>query len=199
MNTETRQRSRLSFHLVALCVFLAWLAFAETQNPLFIDNTATWLGLVPANESTVGSAAPPPPPLSFAARPRRALPAVDAFSGIAARTLFNPTRRHIKPPPEVKPVSVVKPSQFNLIGVLISDGVRMALIRRSRAGDYIRVEEGQEIDGWRIERIVPDRVVIRKGDTREELVLRDQPAPRATPRRTPQKRTGQPQPTIRSR
>ena len=197
MNTETRHRSRLSINLVAFCVFLAWLAFAETQNPLFIENTATWLGLVPADESTVGSVAPPPP-LSFAAGPRRAPSAVDAFSGIAARTLFNPTRRPIEPPPDVKPVPVVKPSQFSLVGVFISDGVRMALIRRSRASDYIRVEEGQVIDGWRIERIVPDRVVISKGGTREELVLRDQPPPRATPRRTPRKSTGQPQPTIRS-
>ncbi len=198
MNTETRRRSKLSLNLAALCCLLALLVFAETKDPLFIENTAVWLGLVPADESTVGSAAPPPAPLLFAARPGRALATVDAFSGIAARTLFNPTRRRIEPPPEIMPVPVVKPSSFSLIGVLISDGVRMALIRRSRASDYIRVEEGQEIDGWRIERIVSDRVVIRNGEAREELVLRDQPAPQATPRKAPKRRTKRPQPAIRS-
>ncbi len=199
MSAETRGRSRLSLNLVVLCLFLGWLAFAETQDPRFIEDAAILTGLVPADEGAAGSAspAPAPMPLPIADRSARALPAVDAFSGIAARTLFNPTRRPIEPPAEAKAIPAVKPSRFSLVGVLISDGLRMALIRRGRASDYTRVEEGQEIDGWRIERIVPDRVVIRKGDTREELILKDQPAPQAVPRKTRKKRIGPLRPKIR--
>lgn len=201
MSAETRGRGRLSLNLVVLCLFLGWLAFAETQDPRFIEDAAILTGLVPADEGAAGSAspalAPAPVPLPIADRSARALPAVDAFSGIAARSLFNPTRRPIEPPAEAKAIPAVKPSRFRLVGVLISDGLRMALIRRGRASDYTRVEEGQEIDGWRIERIVADRVVIRKGDTREELILKDQPAPQAAPRKTPKKRIGPLRPKIR--
>ena len=64
----------------------------------------------------------------------------------------------------------------------------MALIRRGGARDYLRVRVGQQVDGWRVESIVPDRVLIRKGETKEELVLKDRSdsAPKAPrPRRKP--------------
>ena len=69
------------------------------------------------------------------------------------------------------------------MGVVISTDRRLALLRRASGPEVLRVSEGQEIDGWRVATIEPDRVVLRQGDAVEEVTLEDQIEQAPTQRR----------------
>ena len=176
-----------SLLLVVICAALGYGVYLERQDVPVLER------IVFGGDDI--AAARPAPAVEQEPAPRPAarsadleMPPLDEFAEIAGRTLFNPTRRPIETPPPPAKVQVVSPSRFTLIGVLISDGERMALIRRGGAGDYLRVNVGQQVDGWHIENIMPNRVTIRKGKTKEDLILKDraEPAPRAKrPRRKP--------------
>jgi hypothetical protein len=44
-------------------------------------------------------------------------------------------------------------------------------MRRTQTGQSVRLEEGDTLDGWTVERIEPDRVHLLHGDTRIALQL----------------------------
>ncbi len=178
-----------SLFLVVICAALGYGVYLERQDVpvleriVFGDDGGAAARPAPAVEPE-----PEPEPRPAERSADLEMPPLGEFSEIAGRTLFNPTRRPIETPPPPAKAQIVSPSRFTLIGVLISDGERMALIRRGAAGDYLRVNVGQQVDGWRIENILPDRVIIRKGKTKEDLILKDrtEPAPRTKrPRRKP--------------
>ena len=102
---------------------------------------------------------------------------LDDFSEIAQRPLFIPSRRPLPPntePPRPGPRTAER-HRFTLKGVVIVGDERMAVLvnQRRRSRTVLRVVEGQQIDGWLVEAIMPDRVVLRQGETREEVALRD--------------------------
>ena len=113
--------------------------------------------------------------------------AVPAYAVIAARPVFSMTRR----PPEPRPVVVqpapapvpvapaalreppVKTGQFKLVGVVIMNGEKRALVRNGREEELLRVAEGDEIDGWAVERIEPDTIRLMKRGVVDVVLLYD--------------------------
>jgi len=108
---------------------------------------------------------------------------LDKLHDTVRRPLFEKKRRPVEPPPRVTaaptpppatPKRTVDPNALTLLGVLTSDGPgtgAIALMRRNQTGQNVRLQEGDTVDGWTIERIEAARVHIRQGDTRVALEL----------------------------
>jgi hypothetical protein len=62
------------------------------------------------------------------------------------------------------------PAAFTLQGIMIGKGRRLALLQRAD-GSVVRVEIGEEIDGWICEEISGASIVLRRGAIRRELGL----------------------------
>ena len=97
------------------------------------------------------------------------------------RPLFEKKRRPVEPPPaRVSAVAapapaVVRradPNALTLLGVLLSEGQgTIALVRRNQTGQSMRLQEGDTVDGWTVDHIEPEGVVLRQGDARITLQL----------------------------
>ena len=175
-----RARGKPSILLLLLCIALG-LA-------IYLELTAS---------SDQATARPPPraapaPEIRAESQPSAAfvMPSIEEFAVISARPLFYASRRPPDPAevqeqvlPPVAPQSV----GFTLVGVVIFDGERMAILRRPRSKEPLRVFEGQTIDQWLIKTIFPTRVVLRQGETEEEITLKDAAPPRSAKRK---KRSG---------
>jgi hypothetical protein len=109
---------------------------------------------------------------------------LDRLHDTVRRPLFEKQRRPVEPPPAraaatpapppVAPKRSVDPNALTLLGVLMSDGSgagAIALMRRNQTGQNVRLQEGDTVDGWTIERIETARVLIRQGDTKIALEL----------------------------
>jgi hypothetical protein len=107
---------------------------------------------------------------------------LDQLRDTVRRPLFEKTRRPVEPPraaPPAPPPPVISkraidPNALTLLGVLTSDGPgtgAIALIRRNQTGQSVRLQEGDTVDGWTIERIEAARVLIRQGDAHIALEL----------------------------
>jgi hypothetical protein len=109
---------------------------------------------------------------------------LDRLGDTVRRPLFEKQRRPVVPPPPraaaapapppVAPKRAVDPNALTLLGVLTSDGQgtgAIALMRRNQTGQNVRLQEGDTVDGWTIERIETARVHIRQGDTKIALEL----------------------------
>jgi len=108
---------------------------------------------------------------------------LDALRDTIRRPLFEKTRRPVEPPPRVTaapaplpvaPKRAVDPNALTLLGILTSDGrgtSAIALMRRNQTGQNVRLQEGDTVDGWTIERIESARVLIRQGDVKTALEL----------------------------
>jgi general secretion pathway protein N len=102
------------------------------------------------------------------------------------RPLFSPTRR---PPP--KPVAAVvrqeppppppAPSVV-ILGIVTENGDGRAAIRASDKGDkVIRVRTGDDVSGWKVERVEPRRLVLTQGERSVDFALFDRGAKAAKP------------------
>ncbi len=165
MKTRHRRRRKSPLVLFLVCVILASIIYLELKGSRFQDNDAA---LEFPQRQYIQSL---PPEAEFV------MPPLEVYSEIVARPLFSPLRR--PPPPEKvdSETGDVKPSLFVLTGVIISAGGRMALLRRANVAGIIQISEGQEIDGWRVEAIKPDRVILRRGGIVEEVTLQDKVRP----------------------
>jgi hypothetical protein len=110
--------------------------------------------------------------------------ALEQLHDTLRRPLFEKQRRPVVPPPPHKtaapappPIVPKRPLDLNaltLLGVLTSDGQgigAIALVRRNQTGQNVRLQEGDTVDGWTIERIETARVLIKQGDTEVALEL----------------------------
>jgi len=142
---------------------------------------------------------PPRPPSTAAATKRPPdLPAVaptarfrlsppDQYGEVIARPLFVAARRPEPPPPpeEAPPEKpVVKAEQkLTLLGVVIAPNIKVALLRPEEANaKTVQIRLGETVGEWQLEAIYPNRVVVRKGESTQELVLvrpKQPAAPRA--------------------
>jgi general secretion pathway protein N len=90
---------------------------------------------------------------------------ISAFSETLARPLFHASRR---PPPPVVAATPKAPAaeqpDLTLVGVVIGPEVRSALIRLPSAPELAEVLVGEGIDGWRLDSIETDRIVLKSGD-----------------------------------
>ncbi|MGO8914491.1 MAG: hypothetical protein ACLQJR_01125 [Stellaceae bacterium] len=158
--------------LGALCGGLAVLVATELAGAPDASTTAP---------SPAAATTPPLPPLPAAFR----LPPLASYAEVAERPLFSATRQ--KPPAEPGQDLLGKSGSFVLLGVVISEAGRAALVQHGHPVEIARVSEGQAVEGWTVQSILPDRVVLEHGATEYELKLKDVPAaapgtPRPPPR-----------------
>lgn len=102
------------------------------------------------------------------------LPPPTDFAGIAERPLFFSSRRPPVPPPQPAPqVARPEPPDVVLTGTVLSASEKFALVRFAGSPELSRVAEGAQIKGWRVEEVLPMRVVLTSGDLRHEVFLVD--------------------------
>lgn len=154
MNGAGNHRSqRLLLLLLALCFGLAGVIYVEaTEPPLPL----------PADTAPRATATPD---VAGAGRPSFSLPPLNAYAEVAARPLFTETRRPAPGALAGDPAS----ANFTLVGIIISGSDRHALMAHGQPPRTERIVEGQSVDGWTVESILSDRIVLRRVDTRIEV------------------------------
>ncbi len=177
MKSRSRDGARPSALLIGLCLILGGVISLELS---FGPSPSAALPIAPGPAPSAAfpiALGPPEPAVLLAADPGFTMKPLDDFSEIARRPLFIPSRRPLPPDTEPpRPSSRSRKAEryrFTLKGVVIVDDERMAVLQRGRGRTVLRAVEGEIIDGWLVEAILPDRVVLRQGETREEVVLRD--------------------------
>jgi len=125
---------------------------------------------------------PPAPPLTTPLVERiateetgRAVPPLATFDVVAARNLFNPNRSE-SATAALSPVG--KPL---LYGIVLKDGSPAAFLEDPVTKKVLSYKLGDQVAGGLLERIEADRVVIRRGEERIEVFLRDPGKPKAVP------------------
>lgn len=109
------------------------------------------------------------------------------FDEISDRPLFFPSRRPFVPPAgatEAEATPAAEPAiGLELIGVLLTEHQRAALVQPQGEPAAHWVHEQQTVAGWLIEQIDADRVQLRDGDRVQVVKLRaDRQQPAATPK-----------------
>jgi hypothetical protein len=176
-----RRSRRPAVVLFLLCLGLGYVVYTELQSgPVELGAMA-----VPAERP---EPAPAPSP-----EPAFTLPPLADFAETLERPLFLPSRRPLAPDEEAPNQTATVPGRnlFTLMGVIISPDERMAIMKRRKGGEILRVVEGQWTDGWLVEAILPDRIALRHGEETEEVEIKDISPPERR-RERPDKRRRRP-------
>jgi general secretion pathway protein N len=140
--------------------------------PVLLLGVCVALGYVVVDELGRHADTPPAPngaaaPEKIAPLPKRTAPRaqpIKAYSETLRRPLFDASR---KPPPPAPSGTTEAPSAesptVKLVGVVILPEGRSALIRVPSSVDLVEVSVGERIDGWRLEAIETDRIVLKSG------------------------------------
>jgi hypothetical protein len=174
-----RQRAVGLLFWLGICAGLALLVNAEEAylQQQFVDPPK------PAAEA--------PPAVAGAAHPSSyALPPLASFSEVLKRPLFLENRRPVEPAPPIE--SVPEVGDFSIAGIVVSKTNRHVLVRAAEAGAVKRVHEGETINGWSVEKILADRVLLRRGEELEEMKPREKGQKNAKARSGVQRATGAP-------
>ena len=163
-----RRLSRASLLLLLLCGLLLGIIYVELAPPLSEARAK-----LPLPRPRGADPAPSP-------RPGFSMPPLDSFAEVVTRPMFSETRR---PPLPSGESGDARSSAFTLVGIIVSAGESRALIAHGQPPRLERVTEGQEIDGWTVEKVLPDRVILERADARIEVKPRDAPPSPAPPRR----------------
>ncbi|HKT20343.1 MAG TPA: hypothetical protein VJR47_19975 [Stellaceae bacterium] len=158
--------------LAALCIVLVAVIFGEMNAPLETAAGASRPAAASARQAKAEALAP------------SAMPPLQRFSAVTERPLFSPSRR---PPLQAADDSEGAWSSFTLAGIIITPDSREALIRHGSPPTIAHLHEGQDLEGWVVRSILPDRVVFAGGDTQHELRLMSKP-PASTPASGPSAR-----------
>ena len=160
---RVRRRAGAPLLLGALCCALGGLIFFEAEEPV-LEPTA--------NAAVQPDRAPAPPP---AEEPGFTMPPLNAYAEVLARPVFSESRR----PPSAPAAVAEEPqlSSIRLVGIVVSASARHALIEHGQPQKLERIVPGQEVEGWTVEAINADRVVLRRGDSRIEVKAKDMASP----------------------
>jgi hypothetical protein len=90
-----------------------------------------------------------------------------AYSSVTERPIFVASRK----PPTGSTSSV--DSSFSLVGILLTDGKKLAAIRRTSDHEETTLSVGQSIDGWTIVDIKNGAVFLQSAESRQVLRLAD--------------------------
>jgi hypothetical protein len=171
---------------------LLWLALIGS---LFLVIAVEWF--IPAQEPPVPSYSKPGATrdntvtLTQADRTVDFLP-IEQFQSVKNRPLFFEGRR---PPPEyvpdapaakpTRPVGKVRPPNATLSGVIkVGDSTYVILNGVGKKKGLSRAKVGEDVNGWKVESIHDDRVVVQSGKEKHEILLRSYkpvPLPRPKP------------------
>jgi hypothetical protein len=78
------------------------------------------------------------------------------YPAIAEHPLFSPTRQPWAPPPPPQAAPEQGPgplADYRLVGVIVSDGMRRALVKSMRDSKTIGLAEGEQLEGWTLREI----------------------------------------------
>lgn len=160
--------------LVVFCLMLAGVIALEWLHPPQLDTV-----VAPHTGTPVAVT-----PESVALEPSRMAP-LTQYQEIVERPLFLEGRR--PPQPEapatvVQEQPVVEDKSFTLLGVLITPEATLALLKVDETGKVHRIKVGDPLEGWRLEAIAADSVVLRRdAQTKTLQLVRNQKKPTAGP------------------
>ena len=97
-------------------------------------------------------------------------PALSALSEMIERPLLVSTRRPPEPE-EVEPPPPPKPIRLKLIGVALSGGTRVALLRNLVNNQLVHLAEGETHDGWSLDTLGAQSASFSRGPQVAELPL----------------------------
>ncbi len=163
--------------LIAVCAGLAllmlaeWFIFAPSANPS-----------LPARTGGVGTEP------TAAAGGDFELPAIEQFAETVERPLFSESRR---PGPkdaataEAGPAPAESPSQLKLSAVVLAPGHKIAVLKNTTTNKVQRVVQGDDWNGWTLQEVRRDGVVLRQQGQEQTLKLVREPGPKTPTPRTP--------------
>jgi type II secretory pathway component PulC len=152
----------ISVSLMGLCSWLGWTAYEEAQRP------------TPSVTSRSLSAAAQTDPDGDSPAQKKAViefPLLEDLDEIVSRPLFNTSRRPIVVEDEPQPVA--KPTDLNVMlsGIVIGQTRQIAHLRSLTEKETQALSVGDKIDGWEIQSIFPDHVVLKSGSRVESLYM----------------------------
>lgn len=113
--------------------------------------------------------------------PVSAPPPESRFEVIALRPLFNPDRlppeEEAAPEPETSGNSV---PDMTVTGIIMAGDEGVAILEPSRPGSKdqrLMVRKGDRVQGWKVEKIEADRILLSKGDETVDLKLKKDESP----------------------
>ena len=121
--------------------------------------------------ATVGPATPPAREVESFSMPPRSI-----YDDVLARPLFSDTRR-----PSAFAATAAQHPTFLLVGTVVSQQERSALIRHGQPAHVDHVAEGQSLDGWTVSSIRPDRVVLTNAGARLAVTAKGETSVTAHP------------------
>lgn len=147
------------------CMFLLGVALVP-----WLFDPADYLAAGPGDQATVELAEAP-------MTPRFDPPPIEQFAAIVERPIFTATRRSARR----QPVAPSAPAssrglilgRYQVVGVVVTPGNRLVLLRRLGGAETIRLKEGEEIDGWTLVNVTRNDVVLESGGRREKIEVRD--------------------------
>jgi hypothetical protein len=151
-------RRRATLLLLALCIGIATVIYLEVNDA------------APDSPENAPTSAARNPGRSDGGEPSFSMPPLRSYADVLLRPLFSPTRR-----PPRDSAAVVTSSGFTLVGIVKSAHESHALIEHGKPPRLDRVAEDQELDGWTVEAILEDRVLLRHADARLEVKAKDTP------------------------
>jgi hypothetical protein len=104
-----------------------------------------------------------------------AAPSAGTYPAIAEHPLFYPTRVPwaAPPPPAAAPATAqtgpAPLANYILGGVVITDAIRVALLKSSNTAKTIALTEGRELDGWTLREIGRERLRFESGSATYEM------------------------------
>jgi hypothetical protein len=147
-------RNKWDWLLLGGCVLLAVIV---TMNALNDPGFSA-----PAPSPDTHTSPPSLPPLT-----RAAMPPLASLDSFISRPPFSESRRPPPPSGDAATATVA----FELSGVVMLASDRYVLLGRPGSNQLSRAREGQIEDGWTIESILADRIVLRSAKQRAELKL----------------------------
>lgn len=158
------------------CGLLGAWVYHEIQrptSPLYPVDKAT--AKVETNAGTAVGTVHVGPPQVFRPAPK------NTYAQLVTRPPFSPTRR----PPRAKPVTApadrqlapeealnpLDVPQVTLVGIVISSEHSIAMVQKPGAVELLRLAKGQDLDGWLVKSVQPDRLLLSHGEQLLELEL----------------------------
>ncbi len=120
---------------------------------------------------------------------------VEQFHSVKDRPLFfegrRPPAEYVPDAPKAKPskpVGKIRPPRATLSGVVkVGDNTYVMLKGVGKQKGLVRTRVGEDVDGWKVESIQDDRVVLKNGEETHEIPLRSYKAV-ALPKPAPPKK-----------
>ncbi len=100
------------------------------------------------------------------------LPALDELTATIERPMFSQSRRSFEAAVETVESTSAVEVEFDLVGIVIWQGQRIALVRSDADPQIVRIEVGGNVAGWVAVGIKPDSVLFRNGKMEKEVHLK---------------------------